>query len=63
MVFFLECPAWSVPSRLPHVDWLDRLAFAEVERISQREKQGSNSLFLMVEFPEIRLQEITLSLP
>jgi phosphatidylinositol 3-kinase len=38
--------------KLPSVDWLDRLSFAEVERISQREKQSSNLQFLMVEFQQ-----------
>ena len=39
--------------KVPQVDWLDRLTFAEIERINQKEKQSSNQLFLMIEFPQV----------
>ena len=39
--------------KIPPVDWLDRLTFAEVEKISQKQKQVSNMLFLMIEFPQV----------
>ena len=39
--------------KMPTVDWLDRCTFAKVEKINQKEKQMSNLLFLMVEFPKV----------
>ena len=39
--------------KISQVDWLDRLTFAEIERINQKEKLGSNQLFLMIEFPQV----------
>ena len=44
--------------KIPPVDWLDRLTFAEVEKMSQRQKQNSNLLFLMLEFPQIHADSI-----
>ena len=38
--------------KIPPVDWLDRLTFAEIEKLSQKQKQSSNLLFLMIEFPQ-----------
>ena len=38
--------------KIPPVDWLDRLAFSEIERISQKEKQNSNLMYLMIEFAQ-----------
>ena len=35
------------------MDWLDRLTFVEVEKLNQKQKQSSNMLFLMLEFPQI----------
>jgi hypothetical protein len=35
------------------VDWLDRLTFAEIERISQKDKTNSNKMFLNIEFPQV----------
>ena len=35
-------------------DWLDRLTFREIEMINERQKRESNSMYLMVEFPEIK---------
>ena len=40
--------------KIPPVDWLDRLTFAEIEKLSQRQKQSSNLLFLMIEFPQVQ---------
>ena len=39
--------------KIPPVDWLDRLTFVEVEKLNQKQKQSSNMLFLMLEFPQI----------
>ncbi|TRY74894.1 hypothetical protein TCAL_04519 [Tigriopus californicus] len=44
--------------RIQPVDWLDRLTFAEVERINQKEKMSSNLLFLMVEFPQLHCRDV-----
>ena len=38
---------------IPAVDWLDRLTFAEIERISQKDKTNSNKMFLNIEFPQV----------
>jgi phosphatidylinositol 3-kinase len=35
------------------VDWLDRLTFAEIERINQKDKTNSNKMFLNIEFPQV----------
>jgi phosphatidylinositol 3-kinase len=45
--------------KVPQVDWLDRLTFAEIERINQKEKLSSNQLFLMIEFPQVLCQPLT----
>ena len=37
------------------IDWLDRLTFIEIEKINQKEKLSSNQLFLMIEFPQVRI--------
>lgn len=42
--------------KIPPVDWLDRLTFAEVEKVSQKKKQSSNLLFIMVEFPQVHYE-------
>jgi phosphatidylinositol 3-kinase len=42
---------------LPKVDWLDRLTFREIEIINEQQKQHSNFLYLMIEFPRIQLGE------
>lgn len=39
----------------PKVDWLDKLTFREIERISQEEKNQSECLFLSIEFPKIHV--------
>ncbi len=39
--------------KIPAVDWLDRLTFAEIERISQKDKTNSNKMFLNIEFPQV----------
>ena len=41
--------------KIAQVDWLDRLTFAEIEKINQKEKLNSNQLFLMIEFPQVRV--------
>jgi len=47
--------------KIPPVDWLDRLAFSEIERISQKEKQNSNLMYLMIEFPQVISMDLPLS--
>jgi len=37
--------------KLSKLDWLDRLAFSEIETICEREKRESDMMFLNVEFP------------
>lgn len=37
--------------KMPKLDWLDRLAFSEIETICEREKRESDMMFLNVEFP------------
>ena len=41
--------------KIQTVDWIDGLAFAEIEKVISKEKERSNLLFLMIEFPEFRL--------
>ncbi len=38
-------------------DWLDRLTFAEVERVNAKEKRASNALFLGLEFVRFHVNE------
>ena len=44
--------------KIPQIDWLDRLTFAEIEKINQKEKLSSNQLFLMIEFPQVRRSQL-----
>ncbi|XP_043675300.1 phosphatidylinositol 3-kinase catalytic subunit type 3 isoform X1 [Vespula pensylvanica] len=44
------------------IDWLDRLTFREIELINEREKRASEYLYLMVEFPEVRMDGIPYSI-
>jgi len=37
---------------IPHVDWLDPIAFAEMARISQKEKSSASKMHLEISFPE-----------
>ncbi|XP_050084607.1 phosphatidylinositol 3-kinase catalytic subunit type 3-like isoform X3 [Anopheles aquasalis] len=39
------------------VDWLDRLTFRELEVINEMEKRNSQFLYLMVEFPQLFIDE------
>uniref|UniRef100_A0A336M345 Phosphatidylinositol 3-kinase catalytic subunit type 3 n=1 Tax=Culicoides sonorensis TaxID=179676 RepID=A0A336M345_CULSO len=43
--------------QIPKVDWLDRLTFREIELINQNEKQQSDYLYLMIEFPTIEMSD------
>ena len=43
---------------MPKVDWLDKLTFREIERITQEEKNRSEVLFLSVEFPKIHIDGV-----
>ena len=47
--------------KIQAVDWLDGLSFAEIEKVNSREKERSNLLFLMVEFPEFQLKGVPYS--
>ncbi|XP_017786866.1 PREDICTED: phosphatidylinositol 3-kinase catalytic subunit type 3 isoform X2 [Nicrophorus vespilloides] len=40
------------------VDWLDRLAFRELELVHEAEKRSSDYMYLMVEFPEVTVDNI-----
>ncbi|XP_065221204.1 phosphatidylinositol 3-kinase catalytic subunit type 3-like isoform X2 [Planococcus citri] len=42
---------------MPTVDWLDRLTFREIEVINEREKKNSDFMYLMVEFPEVVIND------
>lgn len=42
---------------IQEVDWLDRLTFPEIERIKKEEKRKSEFMYLMVEFPEIIIND------
>ncbi|EEB15521.1 Phosphatidylinositol 3-kinase catalytic subunit type, putative [Pediculus humanus corporis] len=44
--------------QLPVVDWLDRLAFLEIEVINEMEKKNSNFFHLMIEFPFIEVNSV-----
>ena len=37
--------------RMMTVDWLDRLTYREIEVINEREKRGTNCMYLTIEFP------------
>ncbi|XP_058833251.1 phosphatidylinositol 3-kinase catalytic subunit type 3 [Topomyia yanbarensis] len=43
--------------QIEKVDWLDRLTFREVELINERQKRKSHFLYLMVEFPELSIED------
>ena len=47
--------------QLPVVDWLDRLAFLEIEVINEIEKKNSNFFHLMIEFPFIEVNSVPVS--
>lgn len=47
--------------QMSKVDWLDRLTFREIELINEREKRESEYLYLMVEFPEVTMDSIPVS--
>ena len=40
------------------VDWLDRLTFREIELINEKEKRDSNFMYLMIEFPRVKYEQI-----
>ena len=42
-------------------DWLDRITFAEIERISQRDKSASARMYLNIEFPHIMDKDLPIS--
>lgn len=41
---------------LPRNDWLDKLTFREIEKISQDEKTRSKQMYLTIEFPKIVIE-------
>ncbi|XP_053672857.1 phosphatidylinositol 3-kinase catalytic subunit type 3 [Anopheles nili] len=43
--------------QMEKIDWLDRLTFRELEVINEMEKRNSKFLYLMVEFPQVYLDE------
>ncbi|XP_066599239.1 phosphatidylinositol 3-kinase catalytic subunit type 3 [Prorops nasuta] len=48
--------------QLSKVDWIDRLTFREIEVINEREKRASEYLYLMIEFPQITMDNISHSI-
>ena len=48
--------------KIPAVDWLDRLSFAEMEKISKREKSAMKLLFLDVQFTQFQSKGINFNL-
>lgn len=47
--------------KIPAIDWLDRLAFAEMERISQKDKSASAKMYLNIEFPHTVNMDLPIS--
>ena len=47
--------------KIPAVDWLDRITFAEIERISQKDKSSSAKMYLNVEFPHTMDMDLPIS--
>jgi len=47
--------------KIPAIDWLDRLAFAEMERISQKDKSASAKMYLNIEFPHTMNMDLPIS--
>lgn len=45
--------------QISKVDWLDRLTFREIEVINEKEKRASDYLYLMLEFPQVTMDRIT----
>ncbi|XP_053662768.1 phosphatidylinositol 3-kinase catalytic subunit type 3 [Anopheles marshallii] len=43
--------------QMEKIDWLDRLTFRELEVINEMEKRNSQFLYLMVEFPQVFIEE------
>ena len=47
--------------KIPPVDWLDRITFAEIGRISQKDKSASAKLYLNIEFPHTMDKDLPIS--
>ena len=47
--------------KIQPVDWLDRITFAEIERISQKDKSASAKLYLNIEFPHTMDMDLPIS--
>ena len=39
--------------QIPHVDWLDRLTYREIELVNEKEKRETDLMYLIVDFPKI----------
>ncbi|CAG0888172.1 unnamed protein product [Cyprideis torosa] len=48
--------------QIPKVDWLDCLAFREIEVINEREKRGSQAMYLMIEIPSVVVGDVSYSI-
>uniref|UniRef100_A0A182PPU7 Phosphatidylinositol 3-kinase catalytic subunit type 3 n=1 Tax=Anopheles epiroticus TaxID=199890 RepID=A0A182PPU7_9DIPT len=48
--------------QMEKIDWLDRLTFRELEVINEMEKRNSQFLYLMVEFPQVYIDEKLVSI-
>ncbi|RZF41148.1 hypothetical protein LSTR_LSTR010800 [Laodelphax striatellus] len=47
---------------LAKIDWLDKLTFREVEILYEMEKRKSNNWYLMIEFPQVMLNDLLYSI-
>ena len=47
--------------KIPAVDWLDRITFAEIQRISHKDKSSSAKLYLNIEFPHTMDKDLPIS--
>ncbi|KAK2717345.1 phosphatidylinositol 3-kinase catalytic subunit type 3-like [Artemia franciscana] len=47
---------------LPHSDWLDRVAFREMEELNEKEKKMMDFLYLAIELPRIELNNLEYSI-
>ena len=47
--------------KIPQVDWLDRLSFAEIEKINKREKSSMRMMFLDVQFTQFQAKGVDYS--
>lgn len=56
--FYLQLKKKYHDGYLTKNDWLDKLTFREIEKISQEEKTRSKQMYLTVEFPKIIIENV-----